>query len=222
MPIDDVLTPQEASYIATNSYFALKNWINSAPVAGTESIDNITNRVLGPGTAGSNRGSANPSLGRTGLAGSSIASVHAGATGMGVVSGFGYTLRYQANSQTHAIIAIRGTRPEFGSADLLTDARGAVTPFAGYGPVHKGFKRTFDSVAASLQRDKALLDNAHIVHCVGHSLGGAVATLVAAHYAAKGKAVRLYTFGSPRVGAFGTHEAIEHKIRKKHIYRVAR
>jgi triacylglycerol lipase len=224
MPIEDVLTPQEASYIATNSYFALKNWINTAPVPGVESRAHIHNRVLGAGNAGSNQpasGAANPTLRNTALASSSFGGIHTGATGLGVVSGFGYTLRYQDKSRTHAIIAMRGTRPEFGSADLITDARGAITPFGGYGPVHKGFKLTFDSVGASLQRDGALITNAHIVHCVGHSLGGAVATLIAAHYAAKGKAVRLYTFGSPRVGALGTHEALERRIGKQNIYRVA-
>lgn len=224
MPVEDVLTPQEASRIAANAYFALKNWINSAPVPGTESLANITNRVLGTGNVGTNQarpGMANPTLTKTALATSSIAGVHTGATGMGVVSGFGYTLRYQDASRTHAIVAMRGTRAEIGAADLLTDARGAITPFGGYGPVHKGFKRTFDSLGASLQRDAALIEKAHIVHCVGHSLGGAVATLVAAHYATKGKAVRLYTFGSPRVGALGTHEALERRIGKQNIYRVA-
>ncbi|HTU57020.1 MAG TPA: lipase family protein, partial [Polyangiales bacterium] len=132
------------------------------------------------------------------------------------------TLSFQQGSRTHAIVAMRGTREQLANgADLITDARGALTNFAGYGPVHKGFKRTFDSLGASLQRDSALIEKAHIVHCVGHSLGGAVATLVAAHYAARGKAVRLYTFGSPRVGALGAHEAIEGGILKDNIYRVA-
>jgi pimeloyl-ACP methyl ester carboxylesterase len=62
---------------------------------------------------------------------------------------------------------------------------------------------------------------ADVVHCVGHSLGGAVATLIAAHYAAAGKSVKLYTFGSPRVGAMGSHIALERCIGKENIYRVA-
>jgi pimeloyl-ACP methyl ester carboxylesterase len=213
MPIEDVLPPTEAAHIACNSYFALKNWINSAPVAGVESRTNLQNRVLGDGSKGTNQptaGGANPTLRNTGLAGGAITNVHSASTGFGVVSGFGYTLSFQQGSRRHAIVAMRGTREQLAKgADLITDARGALANFGGYGPVHKGFKRTFDSLGTSLQRDSALIEKAHIVHCVGHSLGGAVATLVAAHYAARGKAVRLYTFGSPRVGALGTHAAIK-------------
>lgn len=50
MPVLDVLTPQEAAYIATNCYFTLKDWINAAPVAGVETRANVHNRVLGSGT----------------------------------------------------------------------------------------------------------------------------------------------------------------------------
>jgi triacylglycerol lipase len=60
-----------------------------------------------------------------------------------------------------------------------------------------------------------------VVHCVGHSLGGAVATLVAAHYARQGKKVMLYTFGSPRVGAFMSFSAMHKAIGKDNIYRIA-
>ena len=52
MPVNDVLTPMEASYIATNAYFTLKDWINATPVRGRESWANVHNRVLGPGTEG--------------------------------------------------------------------------------------------------------------------------------------------------------------------------
>jgi triacylglycerol lipase len=225
MPIEDVLTPTEAAHIANNSYFALRNWINKAPVAGAESYSNLHNRVLGSGTRGTNQpaaGGANPTLQNTGLASGAITNIHSAATGFGTVSGFGYTLSFQEGSRKHAVLAMRGTREQLANgADLVTDARGSLTTFGGYGLVHKGFKRTFDSLGASLQRDRGLIDNADVVHCVGHSLGGAVATLLAAHYAAKGKAVRLYTFGSPRVGALGTHKALENGILKDHIYRVA-
>jgi hypothetical protein len=38
------------------------------------------------------------------------------------------------------------------------------------------------------------------IHCIGHSLGGAVANLVAAYLDASVGGVSLYTFGAPRVG----------------------
>jgi triacylglycerol lipase len=225
VPVNDVLTPQEASHIATNAYFTLENWINKKPVAGVESRATLNNRVLGAGDKGTNQpaaGGANPTLRGTGLATSKLGSIHTATTGFGVSSGFGYTLTYRSQGATHLIIAMRGTRPELAKfPDLLTDARAAMTGFGPGGFVHKGFKRTFDSVLPSLERDNGAFMKADVVHCVGHSLGGAVATLIAAHYAGAGKPVRLYTFGSPRVGAMGGHQSLERRIGKNNIYRVA-
>ena len=90
-----------------------------------------------------------------------------------------------------------------------------------YGPVHKGFKRTFDSVIINIAKDHKAVMDADVVHCVGHSLGAGVATLMAAHYARLGKAVKLYTFGCPRVGAFQTFSAMQSKIGKHNIIRTA-
>ncbi|WLI87427.1 lipase family protein [Massilia sp. R2A-15] len=222
MPVMDVLTPQEASFIATNCYFTLKDWINNAPTAGTETMANIHNRVLGAGTAGKpNPQAVNPSLKSTSLAGGKLHAVVDGTTGMGTCTGFGYLLRVNKGHDRHAIIATRGTRPELGAPDLLTDARAAMTGFGDYGPVHKGFKKTFDSVLSNLARDNRVVMDADVVHCVGHSLGGGVATLLAAHFARQGKQVRLYTFGSPRVGAFMSYSAMHQTIGKQNIYRVA-
>lgn len=222
MPVLDVLTPQEAAYIATNCYFTLKDWINAAPVAGVETRANVHNRVLGSGTAGvAKEGATNVSLKGTQLGSGQLRSVVAGTSGLGTSSGFGYLLNVKKGDVRHAVIATRGTRPEMGAPDLLTDARAAMTGFGDFGRVHKGFKVTFDSVLGNLQRGHRSIMDSDVVHCVGHSLGGAVATLMAAHYAGLGKKVRLYTFGSPRVGAFTSYTAMHAKIGKQNIYRVA-
>lgn len=222
MPTSDgVLSPNEAARIATNAYFTLKDWINETPVAAVESAGNIHNRVLGAGNAGSGA-HANTSLAGSRLAGGSLHSVHSAKTGFGTESGFGYTLSFDNSGQKHLVVATRGTRPEMkGMPDLITDIRGSMASFADFGPVHKGFKKTFDSIVPELGRDKALIDSAHSLHFVGHSLGGAVATLLAARYAAAGKSVKLYTFGSPRVGCFTTYDAIQRKIGPGNIFRVA-
>ncbi len=70
--------------------------------------------------------------------------------------------------------------------------------------VHTGFQTTFESfrkgLEAYLDRPEVLNGNG-VIHCVGHSLGGALATLVADWVKAKyNKTVYLYTFGCPRVG----------------------
>jgi triacylglycerol lipase len=174
--------------------------------------------VLGEGQA--HRGTQT-TLQKSAPAGTQLAGVVAGTTGFGTTSGFGYLLEMKDGGTRHAILALRGTRPELGAPDIVTDIRGALVGFAGYGPVHKGFKRTYESVLANLAALESRLMEAHVVHCVGHSLGGAVATLFAAHYRARGKTVKLYTFGSPRVGAFGTHLAMQEKIGRDHVYRVA-
>jgi triacylglycerol lipase len=70
-------------------------------------------------------------------------------------------------------------------------------------------------------RNEGPIMEADVVHCVGHSLGGAVATLVAGHYAARGKLTKLYTFGSPRVGYRSTHEALERRIGIQNMFRVS-
>jgi triacylglycerol lipase len=217
MPVNDILTPQEASCIATNAYFSLKDWIKGTPSPGVETKANVFNRVLGSGNAG---GSAQPntSLKGTGMGAANLEQVFAGTTGLGTSSGFGYVLQCKKGSNRHAVIATRGTRPELGAADIITDMRAGMIGFGDYGPVHKGFKRTFDSVIINIAKDHKAIMDADVVHCVGHSLGGGVATLMAAHYASMGKAVKLYTFGCPRVGAFQTFSALQSKIGKNHIY----
>lgn len=223
MPVNGTLTPMEASYIATNAYFTLKDWINAKPTADVESRHVVHNRVLGAGDAGrADPTKHNPTLKGTALGGAKLGPVFEGTTGFGTQSGFGYLLRYNEGPRRHAIIATRGTRPELGAPDLLTDARASMTGFGGYGLVHRGFKTTYDSVQANLGRDgDRLAMDADVVHCVGHSLGGAVATLVAAHYAQRGKAVKLYTFGSPRVGALGAYAAMQQAMGQDNIFRVA-
>ncbi len=217
----DILTPMEAACIATNCYFTLKDWITAKPTAGVESRANVQTQVLGAGNAGSPRAGPNTSLKGSALGGGTLTDIFSGTTGLGTRSGFGYVLKCKRDGVRHTIIATRGTRPELGLPDLLTDFRGSMTGFGDYGPVHKGFKTTYDSVIAALGREHDLASDADVVHCVGHSLGGAVATLLAAQFARSGKPVRLYTFGSPRVGAFGAYAALQEGIGKDNILRVA-
>ena len=220
MPVNDILTPLEASYIATNSYFSLKDWVKGTPLAGVETRANVQNRVLGAGNAGSSK-AQNTSLKGSDLGNANLKQVFSGTTGMGTSSGFGYVLQCKKGDRRHVVIATRGTRPELGAPDLLTDLRAGMSSFGDYGPVHKGFKTTFDSVIANLVRENKTIMDADVVHCVGHSLGGAVATLLAAHYARLGKSVKLYTFGSPRVGAFMTYSSMHKHIGKDNIFRTA-
>ena len=218
----EYLSPREASSIAHNAYFTLKNWIANDPTVGMESRSNVHKMVLGDGkgTAFNEGKGSNTSLRDTDLAGAKLHRVFAGSTS-GVSTGFGYVLGFQRGGRKQVVIATRGTRFEHSLADIFTDLRGSMASFPGYGPVHQGFRNTFDSVKIGLGRDDHRIMDADIVHCVGHSLGGAVATLVAAHFAQRGKAVKLYTFGCPRVGALGTHLAMEQALGKENVIRVS-
>jgi hypothetical protein len=134
MPLGNTLTPGEAGKIALNSYFALKDWINTKPVAGIETRGNVENRVLGAASVGTDK--VNSSVGKN-LPGASLQQVFQATTGFNTRSGFGYVLQYQQGGKRHAIIAVRGTRPEMaGKPDLVTDARGTLTGFGDFGLVH--------------------------------------------------------------------------------------
>lgn len=106
MPNGNTLSPSEAGKIALNSYFALKDWINTKPVAGVETRDNVTNRVLGAASVGSDK--VNSSVGGN-LPGARLQQVFEATTGFNTRSGFGYVLQYQQGGRRHAIIAVRGT-----------------------------------------------------------------------------------------------------------------
>jgi len=218
----EFLSPQEATFIAHNAYFTLQNWITGVPKVGMETRANVQKMVTGDGlgTGVLTKGHANTSLGATPLAGARLDRVFAGSTA-GVSTGFGYVLSFNRAGRRQVVIATRGTRAEHSKADIFTDLRASMVGFPGFGPVHQGFRNTFDSVKIGLARDINRIMDADVVHCVGHSLGGAVATLVAAHFSAHGKDVKLYTFGSPRVGAMGAQHAIEQSIGKRNILRVA-
>lgn len=92
-----------------------------------------------------------------------------------------------------------------GPADLydgLTDLNTGVKPSHTGQAVHQGFDYAFDSVRSDLEKFIVGLKNVTTLHCVGHSLGGAIATLAADWVKASAKVaqVNLYTFGNPRVG----------------------
>ena len=117
------------------------------------------------------------------------------------VMGQGKSPRYK---EQH-IIAIRGT--EFTSGrDWLTNLHIGMSGSTNGSPVHAGFNKSFNSMRPAFQQylDKNPKGK---VHCVGHSLGGALATLTANwiknYY---GREVNLYTFGAPRVGMNGFSE----------------
>ena len=84
--------------------------------------------------------------------------------------------------------------------DARTDAKIRKVGWLQSARTHRGFTDAFDSVAARILGAIRERNNCRVI-LAGHSLGGALATLVADLLARDGIAVMgVYTFGSPRVG----------------------
>jgi len=134
------------------------------------------------------------------------------------LSTFGYIARGTGAFASEVLIATRGTAT---LADWITDANIAVQIGPGGLPVHAGFHETWKSFADDIKaffRDH----NPTRVHCVGHSLGGALATLSADHVSAHGIAqVELYTFGCPRTGDGIFARSITRRLGAGSIHRVS-
>lgn len=144
-----------------------------------------------------------------------------GRAGYGITresSGFGIISESNKKGCNETLVAIRGTD---GLADVATDLFTSIEQGSTGSGIHAGFSDTYNSFSGALDerfgRGSKLSD---CVHVVGHSLGGALATIAATRIAERGHKVKLYTFGSPRVGlGMFTLQATK-KIGPSNIYRV--
>lgn len=140
--------------------------------------------------------------------------------GPGVLTGFGFVAAGTTElTKREFIVALRGTD---GAADALTDAligSGVAGPSGTR--VHMGFNRTWSSLRTQIdQRLTGSLLSGATVHCVGHSLGGALATLAGDYLQGKGAQVKVYTFGSPRVGMSDFSSSFTRRVTPANIFRV--
>jgi hypothetical protein len=135
-----------------------------------------------------------------------------------VVFSEGPTQAILLTTEETAVLAFRGTRvPKFPDLlrslpvnlnDLMTDLSALRVAHRGGGEVHEGFFKAFNLFWE--------IHGAEILHQIGdralcltgHSLGGALATLAAAHLE---RVSALYTFGSPAVG----NEKFGHVFRQR-------
>ena len=151
-----------------------------------------------------------------------ISSVHrvtgkSGISRISTTSGFGVVASGVSQYQGDVLIALRGTRIPF---DWLTDINtGKQSSTCGW-PVHAGFNNAFKSLKPQIDDYIKKAGFISTVHCVGHSLGGALATLTAEYMASLGLHVKLYTLGCPRVGYQDFSGALADKVGQENIYRV--
>ena len=105
-------------------------------------------------------------------------------------------------------------------ADWMTNFRLGVQVSDNGWPVHIGFNTAFKSMLPQIQDFLRTANKAATIHCIGHSLGGAVATIAANWVASnKSQSVKLYTFGAPKPGLFMFANSLTKKIGKKNIFR---
>ena len=100
------------------------------------------------------------------------------------------------------LIAFRGSERDLDDWDNNIDTGLVPGPFRQGERIHRGFSTGLKTVIDELEeRVKKLGKPGAPLMLTGHSLGGALATLLAAKLYASGRAPHsVYTFGSPRVG----------------------
>lgn len=190
------LTPKQAAAIARGVYFLLD-----------KSVSEAQSRGLSLGCEGMfHIGDDSRFTGRTG-----------GLVACQKLSGFGFIAAGEGAYQNEVLIAARGTKSGF---DWLTNLNVGMQIGPGGQLVHAGFNETWKSFSTgitSFMRGR----NPTVIHCVGHSLGGALATLNADYFSSiRAAEVKLYTFGSPRTGDMFFARSLSRRVTEQNMYRV--
>ena len=110
---------------------------------------------------------------------------------------------YWLKDHDDLVIVCRGTQPtEF--ADIASDLNAIPVPSStGIGKLHLGFKSSVDNIWPSLHELAKDYGKTRTVWCTGHSLGAAMATIVAYRLQRNDDCPSpqaLFTYGSPRCG----------------------
>ena len=147
-----------------------------------------------------------------------------GVTGLGATmaqqrTGFGYVARGKNSQQGECLISVRGTF-KTSAYDWITNLRMAgVTGPSGY-TVHAGFWAAAQALLPQIRQALKTQGDVSTIHLVGHSLGGAIATLLADSLSGTGCKLQLYTFGAPRAGVSLHAEYLTGRLGASNIHRV--
>jgi len=132
---------------------------------------------------------------------------------------YGFTLIGKEKFIGQAFILFRGTQY---LADWLTNLNVGASRSASGQPVHDGFNMSFNTMKLELTAfmNSVCKSNITDIHCIGHSLGGALATLCADWIRSSyNRQVYLYTFGSPRVGLYDFSNYCTTQVGAERIFR---
>ena len=129
------------------------------------------------------------------------------------------TQGFVASDNQRILIALRGTES---LADLLTNVQVLKDPGPCGANVHKGFQDALHAVTLTIGKIVGENFVNHKIWLTGHSLGGALAVLLAAELLELGLAVDgLLTFAAPRVGDSKLAKCLDRKLKHKANWRVA-
>ncbi len=135
------------------------------------------------------------------------ANLHNGLLLQGFDNAQNRTQCFVAHNEEVIIVVFRGTeirgldRIRNIVSDIVTDAQIAQGATAFGKGVHSGFAKAAEEVWEKIFAFVNSIRKQQAVWVAGHSLGGALATLIAGRFAGNSVAVQgLYSFGSPRVG----------------------
>lgn len=134
------------------------------------------------------------------------------------LSGFGYVAAGEGSFSGDVLIVTRGTAQ---TQDWLSNLNVALQIGPGGLPVHAGFHEIWKSFRDEMNAFLRGRNPARI-HCVGHSLGGALAMLNAdALTHARVAPVSVYTFGAPRAGDAFFARSVTKRVGGSEIHRVS-
>jgi len=134
--------------------------------------------------------------------------------------GFGVCAMGGDKYENELFLIFRGSTNANSNADWVSNARIGVASSKTGSPVHLGFNHIFNSMLPQIQSFLKDAKQIKSVHCIGHSLGGAVASLAADWIKSnRGVPVKLYTFGAPKPGMTLFASRLSQKLGKNNIFR---
>lgn len=135
--------------------------------------------------------------------------------------GFGMCVRGGVGYEKDIFLIFRGSTTANVGADWISNARIGVERSRTGLPVHLGFNSIFCSMKDAIDQFLSNHQDATgSIHCIGHSLGGAIATLTADWISSKGRNVKLYTLGAPKVGLEFFADRLTKKLQSNNIFRI--
>lgn len=139
------------------------------------------------------------------------------------IDGFGVCAAGGTGYENDLFLMFRGSTSANNGADWVSNFKIGLDFTSSGRPAHVGFLNIFRSMMRDIENFLSQQPGfTGTVHCIGHSLGGAIASL-AAEWISSTKNysnVKLYTFGAPKPGMTLFSSAITSRLGKESIHRV--